>query len=141
MNALVIAPATMRLNSDSGMTFAAQNASRSFDRPKYAPMTERRSQPRKRLATNVVIMIAVAPTTPCRITASPRRLGYRAGHGSEETQAHGAQAHPSERSPRREAAVGEERATHDREASTASARRGRGGAVEHRPSGGERHHP
>jgi len=47
----------------SGILNAAQKASSSGDSPNLAPMTERRSHPRTRLATRVEIMIAEARAT------------------------------------------------------------------------------
>ena len=66
MNALASAPATRRLNSVSGIRNAAQNASSSGVWPNFAPMTDRRSQPRKRLPMSVAIMKSDAlPTLIC----------------------------------------------------------------------------
>ena len=66
MNALASAPATSRLKSVSGIRNAAQNASSCGVSPNLAPMTERRSHPRKRLAMSVAIMKSDArPTLIC----------------------------------------------------------------------------
>lgn len=66
MNALASAPATSRLNSVSGIRNAAQNASSSGVCPNVAPMTDRRSHPRRRLPMSVAIMRSDArPTLIC----------------------------------------------------------------------------
>src|SRR5437899_8526695 len=93
MKADASAPATTRPKMASGILNAAQNASSSGVSPKCAPMTDRRSQPRTRLATRVTIMIAEA-----RAIDIGNRMILRHqvsfAYASQEAQALRPQAHP-----------------------------------------------
>src|ERR1700730_7893927 len=94
MNADASAPATTRPKMASGILNAAQNASRSGVSPKCAPMTDRRSQPRTRLATRVTIMIAEARAIDIGNEVILRHRVSFAPNAGKEAQALSAQAHP-----------------------------------------------
>src|SRR5919197_2240165 len=95
MNADDSAPATSRLNSASGMRNAAQNASSCGLAPNVAPITERRSQPRTRLATSAAIMTIDARATDIVTAESMGRVTALSSvtYGDEEAQAIGTEAH------------------------------------------------
>src|SRR5256886_8937149 len=96
MKADASAPATTRPKMASGILNAAQNASSSGVSPKCAPMTERRSQPRIRLATRVTIMIAEARAIDIGKTVDIEASGIVRTYAGKEAQALGPQTHPSD---------------------------------------------
>src|SRR6266550_1428331 len=99
MNAEASAPATTRPKIASGILNAAQNASSSGVSPKCAPMTDRRSQPRTRLATRVTIMIAEARAIDIGKAVDFEASGIVRTYASKETQALRTQAHPPDPAP------------------------------------------
>src|SRR2546430_24900 len=94
MNADASAPATTRPKMASGILKAAQNASSSGVWPKCAPMTDRRSQPRIRLATRVTIMIAEARAIDIGKTVDIEASGIVRTYASQEAQALSPETHP-----------------------------------------------
>src|ERR1041384_6222736 len=101
MNADDSAPAAIRLKSASGILHAAQNASSCGVAPNVAPMTERRNQPRMRLAMSAAIMMIDARATDiCTFRSMGRvvRLSFD-GYGNEETKAFRTEAHPTDPAP------------------------------------------
>src|SRR2546422_3979956 len=98
MNADASAPATSRSKTALGMRNAAQNASSCGLAPNVAPMTERRSQPRTRLAMSAAIMTIEARATDIVTTESMGRATALSSvaYGDEEAQAFRSQAHPSD---------------------------------------------
>src|SRR2546430_16244284 len=99
MNADARAPATRSPKMASGILNAAQKASSCGDSPKVAPMTDRRSHPRTRLATSVAIMIADARAIDIGTELILRHPLSFAADGNQETQAFGPQAHPADPAP------------------------------------------
>src|SRR5437867_10377825 len=96
MNADASAPATTRPKMASGILNAAQKASSSGVSPKCAPMTDRRSQPRTRLATRVTIMIAEARAIDIGNQMILRHRVSFAPNAGKEAQALSPKAHPSD---------------------------------------------
>src|SRR5919204_3366662 len=89
------APATSRLKRASGILKAAQKASSCGLAPNVAPITERRSQPRTRLATSAAIMTIDARATDIVTAESMGRFTALSSvaYGDEEAQAIRPQAH------------------------------------------------
>src|SRR2546423_13093928 len=94
MKADASAPATTRPKMASGILNAARYASSSGVSPKCAPMTDRRSQPRTRLATRVTIMIAEARAIDIGNTEILRHRVLFAPNACQEAQALRPQADP-----------------------------------------------
>src|SRR5438094_452235 len=101
MNADANTPATRSSTNALGTLNAAKNASSCGLAPKVAPITERRSQPRTRLATSAPIMTIDARATDIVTTESMGRGCALSSvtDGNEETQALRTQAHPSDAAP------------------------------------------
>src|SRR6266550_8898461 len=141
MNADARAPATRSPKMASGILNAAQNASSSCDSPKLAPMIDRRSHPRTRLATSVAIMIADARAIDIGTELILRHPLLFAADGNKETQALGPETHPADPAPHHRqddrplrGADGRAHGTRgDREGWRSGCRRDRGGCQRARP--------
>src|SRR3979411_2118678 len=94
MKADASAPATTSPNMASGILNAAQKASSWGVSPKCARMTDRRTQPRTRLATRVTIMIAEARAIDIGNTVILRHRVSFAPNAGKEAQALRPEAHP-----------------------------------------------